>query len=449
MAVVGKVGTYAQVQPIQGPDFGGMVKGEFDKLDAEKKAKAAAKAKADKDKEDALNKLSLPEMEMLNINGLQDQRYNWYKSKVAEFRTLKEANDYNGAQRLMNALESEANAVKQTNDKLNKIFANRGIYDDTYLKKAEDLVDNIDKANVDVVDKGDGELRYNVYKDAAKTELMYEAITPYEYVTKLEVPLKFDSNKEADSFADTFRLDEIEKEIDTKSKLGTVKTEDLLNNERVLNRIDAKANEFINDDRAMAHFGKTIDKFETRANAFDEDEKKQAKEYFSSLLKDAYKRKIDLSISQKSGGGGGKDGLAVGTPTLWESGSINLEKPETLPGRQPVKTTSLTTGNTKSMTIASPTGKTLLVGSMPLDRVIYDAGTGRMYIGLSYNESGGQSMSSDGSGARESVSNKLTKWYPQDSAEFNAFKTVYNSAFKTNLQTIEDFKNTLFIDRGL
>jgi hypothetical protein len=449
MAVVGKVGTYAQVQPIQGPDFGGMVKAEFDKLDAEKKARAAAKAKAEKDKEDALNKLSLPEQEMLNINGLQDQRYNWYKSKVPEFEALKEAGDYNGMKRLMTSLESEANAVKQTNDKLNKIFANRGIYDETYLRKAEDLVDNIDKANVDIVDKGDGELRYNIYKDAAKTELMYEAITPYEYVTKLEIPLKFDSNKEADSFADTFRLDEIEKEIDTKSKLGTLKTEDLLNNERVLNRIDAKANEFISDNRAMAHFGKTIDKFETRANAFDEDEKKQAKEYFSSLLKDAYKRKIDLSISQKSGGGGGKDGLAVGTPTLWESGSINLEKPETLPGRQPVKTTSLTTGNTKSMTIASPTGKTLLVGSMPLDRVIYDAGTGRMYIGLSYNESGGQSMSSDGSGARESVSNKLTKWYPQDSAEFNAFKTVYNSAFKTNLQTIEDFKKALFIDRGL
>ena len=450
MAVVGKVGTYAQVQPIQGPDFGGMVKAEFDKLDAEKKARAAAKAKAEKDKEDALNKLSLPEQEMLNINGLQDQRYNWYKSKVPEFEALKEAGDYNGMKRLMTSLESEANAVKQTNDKLNKIFANRGIYDETYLRRAEDLVDNIDKANVDIVDKGDGELRYNIYKDAAKTELMYEAITPYEYVTKLEIPLKFDSNKEADSFADTFRLDEIEKEIDTKSKLGTLKTEDLLNNERVLNRIDAKANEFISDNRAMAHFGKTIDKFETRANAFNEDEKKQAKEYFSLLLKDAYKKKIDWSVSQKSGGGGGgKDGLAVGTPTLWESGSINLEKPETLPGRQPVKTTSLTTDKTKSMTIASPTGKTLLVGSMPLDRVIYDAGTGRMYIGLSYNESGGQSMSSDGSGARESVSNKLTKWYPQDSAEFNAFKTVYNSAFKTNLQTIEDFKNTLFIDRGL
>ncbi|QMP85964.1 hypothetical protein elemo109A_phanotate90, partial [Flavobacterium phage vB_FspP_elemoA_10-9A] len=271
MAVVGKVGTYAQVQPIQGPDFGGMVKAEFDKLDAEKKARAAAKAKAEKDKEDALNKLSLPEQEMLNINGLQDQRYNWYKSKVPEFEALKEAGDYNGMKRLMTSLESEANAVKQTNDKLNKIFANRGIYDETYLRKAEDLVDNIDKANVDIVDKGDGELRYNIYKDAAKTELMYEAITPYEYVTKLEIPLKFDSNKEADSFADTFRLDEIEKEIDTKSKLGTLKTEDLLNNERVLNRIDAKANEFISDNRAMAHFGKTIDKFETRANAFNED----------------------------------------------------------------------------------------------------------------------------------------------------------------------------------
>jgi hypothetical protein len=451
MAVVGNVGTYAQVQPIQGPDFGGMVKVEFDKLDAERKAKAAAKAKADKDKEDALNKLSLPEMEMLNINGLQDQRYNWYKSKVPEFTALKAAGDYNGMQRLITSLESEANAVKQTNAKLNKIFANRGIYDETYLKRAEDLVDNIDKANVNVVDKGDGELRYNIYKDAAKTELMYEAITPYEYVTKLEVPLKFDSNKEADSFADTFRLDEIEKEIDTKSKLGTVKTEDLLNNERVLNRIDAKANEFISDDRAMAHFGKTIDKFETRANAFDEDEKKQAKEYFSTLLKDAYKRKIDLSVSQKrsGGGGGGKDGLTVGTPTLWESSSITTEKPGSTPGRTSVSTVSITPGKAKSLTISSPTGKTLLVNSMPLDRVLYDSATNKMYIGIAFNESSRQGVGNEGSSAGEGVSNKTTKWYPQDSTEFNAFKTVYNSAFGTKLQTIEDFKKALFVDRGL
>ena len=448
MAVVGKVGTYAQVQPIQGPDFGGMVKVEFDKLDAEKKARAAAKAKADKDKEDALNKLSLPEQEMLNVNGLQDQRYSWYKTKVQEFKTLKESGDYNGAQRLMNSLESEANAVKQTNDKLNKIFANRGIYDDTYLKRAEDLVDNIDKANVDIVDKGDGELRYNIYKDAAKTELMYEAITPYEYVTKLEDPLKFDSNKEADGFADTFRLDEIEKEIDTKSKLGTVKTEDLLNNKRVLNRIDAKANEFIGDDRAMAHFGKTIDKFETRANAFSEDEKKQAKEYFSTLLKDAYKRKIDLSVSQKrsGGGGGGKDGLTVGTPTLWESSSITTEKPGSTPGRINVSTVPITPGKAKSLTISSPTGKTLLVNSMPLDRVLYDSATNKMYIGIAFNESSRQGVGNEGSSAGEGVSNKVTKWYPQDSAEFNAFKAVYNAAFKTELQTIEDFKNALFVD---
>ena len=451
MAVVGNVGTYAQVQPIQGPDFGGMVKVEFDKLDAEKKARAAAKAKADKDKEDALNKLSIPEQEMLNVNGLQDQRYDWYKTKVQEFKTLKESGDYNGAQRLMNSLESEANAVKQTNDKLNKIFANRSIYDDTYLKRAEDLVDNIDKSNVDIVDKGDGELRYNIYKDAAKTELMYEAITPYEYVTKLEVPLKFNSNQEADDFADTFRLDEIEKEINTKNTFGTIKKEDLLDNKRVLDRIDVKVNEFINDNRAMAHFGKTIDKFETRANAFDEDEKKEAKAYFSKLLKDAYERKVDSSISQKrsGGSGGGKDGLTVGTPTLWESSSITTEKPGSTPGKTSVSTVPITPGKAKSLTISSPSGKTLLVNSMPLDRVLYDSATNKMYIGIAFNESGGQSMGSDGSGARESVSNKVTKWYPQDSTEFNAFKTVYNSAFGTKLQTIEDFKNALFVDRGL
>ena len=441
MAVIGKVGTYAQVQPVQGPDFGGMVKAEFDKLDAERKAKAAAKAKADKEKQDALNKLSLPELEMLNINGLQDQRYNWYKSKVPLFAELKAAGDYNGAQRLMNSLESEANAVKQTNDKLNKIFANRSIYDDTYLKRAEDLVDNIDKANVDIVDKGDGELRYNIYKDAAKTELMYEAITPYEYVTKLEVPLKFDSNKEADSFADTFRLDEIEKEIDTKSKLGTVKTEDLLNNERVLNRIDAKANEFIGDDRAMAHFGKTIDKFETRANAFSEDEKKQAKEYFSTLLKDAYKRKIDLSVSQKRSGGGSKGPNVPqpGSPALYQAGTITLEEQDL--GNKNITPTA-NQSYTRSFT--DPKGNPLVVSSMPLDRILYDKKTGRMYVSLSRSKGVGESLGADGQSLSERASEKVPVWYGQGSDVFNRLVTGLNSTYGWDLKTVEDLKNKLF-----
>ena len=448
MAVVGKVGTYAQVQPIQGPDFGGMVKEQFDKLDAEKKAKAAAKAKADKEKQDRIDKLGpYGDQETLNINAFNVKRLEALEAKKERYRQLKEAGKINEAEAMKDDLATEGNAVKQANAILKEIFDNESKYDPTYVSRAKDLITSLNSANIDLVDKGNGDYRYTLYADPEKTVVLEKDITAAGFLNKIRIPYVYDPTKEAKLFASTFKLDEIEKEINTSGKIGVVKAIDLMNNPRVLSRISTRAEDLTKDDRAMAHFGTTIDKFETRANAYTKEEKEAAKAYFEKNFKDAYANEVNMSISQKRGGG--KDGLTAGTPTLWESGSISLEKPETLPGRQPAKTTALTTGKTKSMTIASPTGKTLLVGSMPLDRVIYDSGTGRMYIGLSYNESGGQSMSSDGSGARESVSNKLTKWYPQDSTEFNAFKTVYNSAFKTDLQTIDDFKKALFVDRGL
>lgn len=451
MAVVGNVGTYATVQPVQGPDFGVMVQDQFDKLDAERKAKARAEEEAKAKKQAQLDKLSLPEQEMLNINGLQDQRYNWYKSKVPEFVELKEAGDYNGMQRLITSLETEANAVKQTNAKLKQYYDNRGDYDDDYFRKFEDLTKYVNSGSVDLVDKGDGELRYNIYKDPEKKELLYENITPYEYVSKTDVPLKFDSTKEAGMFAKTFKLDEIDKEIDSKSKYGTVQVKDLMDNDRVLSRINDKAEEYINDDRAMAHFGKRIDKWEARAKNYTEEEKKEAKDYFTKLLKDAYQQELELRISQKSQarGGSGKDGMKVGTPTLWDSSTINIEEPGSAPGRTSIKKVPVTAGKAKTTTISNSTGKTLLVNSMPLDRVLYDPDTDQMYIGIAFNASSRESMGNNGSGASEGSSNKVTKWFPSNSSEFNAFKTVYNSSFGTDLQTIDDFKKALFIDRGL
>lgn len=451
MAVVGNIGTYAQVQPIEGPNFGGMVQAQFDKLDAERKAKARAEEEAKAKKQAQLDKLSLPEQEMLNINGLQDQRYNWYKSKVPEFVALKAAGDYNGMQRLITSLETEANAVKQTNSKLKQYYDNRDDYDDDYFRKFEDLTKYVNSGSVDLVDKGDGELRYNIYKDPEKKELLYENITPYEYVSKTDVPLKFDSTKEAGMFAKTFKLDEIDKEIDTKSKYGTVQVKDLMDNDRVLSRINDKAEEYINDDRAMAHFGKRIDKWEARAKNYTEEEKKEAKDYFTKLLKDAYQQELELRISQKSQGrgGSGKDGMKVGTPTLWDSSTINIEEPGSTPGRTSVKKVPVTAGKAKTTTISNSTGKTLLVNSMPLDRVLYDPDTDQMYIGIAFNASSRESMGNNGSGASEGSSNKVTKWFPSNSSEFNAFKTVYNSSFGTDLQTIDDFKKALFIDRGL
>lgn len=452
MAVVGKVGTYAQVQPIQGPDFGGMVKEQFDKLDAERKAKAAAKAKAEMDKQEELDKMSLGSKKVSNITEYETQTNKALNDLKQEYLDANSRGDMQGMKKAKDQLGTLNYAIDFTNKKSEQIEKNRENLNQPYYNQFWQITNSINELKIDrKYDTENKEHRITIYEDEEKTKPIVVDKTVPEILKAYEIPPKYNFDmltKTVENFTKTYKPDFLETMINSGNFYGTKGVETILNDERIESEIRSKAKQMSSDVGAKAFYAseKGISLFDFYK--MDEKQNKDAEDYFYNELKRGYRDKIETSISQKRSGSG-KDDLAVGTPTLWESGSISLEKPETLPGRQPAKTTALTTGKTKSMTIASPTGKTLLVGSMPLDRVIHDAGTGRMYIGLSYNESGGQSMSSDGSGARESVSNKLTKWYPQDSTEFNAFKTVYNSAFKTNLQTIEDFKNTLFVDRGL
>jgi hypothetical protein len=434
MAVVGNVGTYATVQPIEGPNFGGMVQAQFDKLDAERKAKEKRKEEAKAKKQAQLDKLSLPEQEMLNINGLQDQRYNWYKSKVPEFVALKEAGDYNGMQRLITSLETEANAVKQTNAKLKQYYDNRVDYDDDYFRKFEDLTKYVNSGSVDLVDKGDGELRYNIYKDPEKKELLYENITPYEYVSKTDVPLKFDSTKEAGMFAKTFKLDEIDKEIDSKSKYGTIQVKDLMDNDRVLSRINDKAEEYINDDRAMAHFGKRIDKWEARAKNYTEEEKKEAKDYFTKLLKDAYQQELELRISQKSQGGSGgskSGGFNIVQSTLEIPKTYSLDNASVAYGSKNADGTSKTDVNMPagsiSFNVAKEGGVSIIVGDRKLNDIVYDPNSKKMIFALSTSASSRQGAGSGGANAVESESNKESSWFTERDLSFEQLKNSLNT----------------------
>jgi hypothetical protein len=235
-------------------------------------------------------------------------------------------------------------------------------------------------------------------------------------------------------FASTFKLDEIEKEINTSGKIGTVEAVDLMNNPRVLGRISKRAEDLTKDDRAMAHFGTTIDKFETRASGYTKEEKDAAKIYFEKNFKDAYAEKVDMSISQKRGGSGSKDVIEPGKPAVYLPESI---KPEGALG--------VPLSGAKTVTISNSKGTTLTVGGMPMDRVLYNQGNGQLYIGILYSASGKQSIGGDGTSAGISESNKMTKWFTQDSDEFDKFKATYNAAFGKNLQTVEDFKNELFL----
>lgn len=450
MAVVGNVGTYAQVQPIQGPDFGGMVKVEFDKLDAEKKAKAAAKAKADKEKQEELDKLTLPSVKTSNITEMNRQSEAKYRQMYSEYVDKVNAGDINGARQIISSVGSLNNAIQFFNDKYKEVTSAEGKYNPQFLTQFEDVLRNINDANSDIEYKGNGLDVITIYKDPEKKEVLVKG-NLNEILNSINVPFKFDGdmlNKSVGSFVKTFKPDKIETIVDKGSLYGTKSVEDSLTDPEINDELRRQAKNMVSDRNTRALYAQEKGMSLFQIDNFDETQKKDAEDYFYKIYKDALKKEIDLSIARKSGGGGGggKDGLTVGTPTLWESSSITTEKPGSTPGKTSVSTVPITPGKAKSLTISSPSGKTLLVNSMPLDRVLYDSATNKMYIGIAFNESGGQSMGSDGSGARESVSNKVTKWYPQDSTEFNAFKTVYNAAFKTELQTIEDFKNALFVD---
>jgi len=433
MAVIGKVGTYATVQPIQGPDFGKMVKDQFDKIDAEEKAAKAAKAKADKEKQDKIDKLSLGDQETLNIDGFNQKRFEILAKKKDRFAQLKREGNLNEAKALIDDLATEGNAVKQANATMKEIFENEGKYDPTYVSKAKDLITNLNSANIDVVDKGNGDIRYTIYADAEKTQPLEKDITVAQYLNKIRLPYLYEPTKEAKLFASTFKLDEIEKEINTSGKIGTIEAVDLMNSPRVLSRISKRAEDLTKDDRAMAHFGTTIDKFETRANMYTKEEKESAKAYFEKNFKDAYAEKVDISISQKRGGGSGsKSGLVIGPASTYEAASINVEGV----GSRNAK-------GAKTLTIRD--GKdTIKVGSMPLDRVMLNT-DGKLYFSLSYSGSGKEGLTGDGSSAGVTESNKFTKWFSQSSDQFDKLKTTYNAAFGKNIQTAEDLKNELFL----
>lgn len=86
MAVIGNVGTYATVQPIQGPDFGKMVTDQLDKAEAKKRAEKAAKDKAAKDAQEKKEKFgNLGDLKTTNVNGFNKGLYDSYSQMKGEY----------------------------------------------------------------------------------------------------------------------------------------------------------------------------------------------------------------------------------------------------------------------------------------------------------------------------------------------------------------------------
>jgi hypothetical protein len=437
MAVVGKVGTYAQVQPLQGPDFGKMVKDQFDKMDAEDKAAKAAKAKADKEKEDRLSKLVLPSRKTSNVKEMNKQIDTKFNTMTTEYEQAIDSGDINRANMLINSAGSLNNAVDFFNKKYDELSKSEGKYNPRFVSEFETMINSIDNANSDVEYKGNGLDYVKVYKDSEKKEVLVEGNLP-EILNSINIPYKFDAdmlNSSAKSFVKTFPANKIESIINQADLYGTKSIETAIGDESIESELRRQAKSMVENRNSRALYASDKNMSLFRLDNFDEKEKQDAEEYFYKVYKDAFRNEIDYTIQQKRGSGsGGKDAIKPGPPALYLPESI---KPEGAEGKP--------LSGAKTVTISNSSGKTLTVGGMPMDRVLYNPGDGQLYIGILYSSSGKQSVGGDGTSAGISESNKMTKWFTQDSDEFDKFKATYNAAFGKNLQTVEDFKNELFL----
>lgn len=436
MAVIGKVGTYAQVQPLQGPDFGKMVKDQFDKMDAEKAAKEAARAKAKKDEQDKVARLGgLGDLKTTNINGFNKGLFDVYSQMKNEYAEAESRGDYYAARKLKDSLSTLNNATDMA---VNKMKFNEGEadkLDPDFYQRNSNLLRSINDGNTDIKYLGNGEMRLTVYEDPEKTKVLFENMSPNEIVSKLDAPYKFSLEGTVNEFTKNYKPSSIESKM--KDGVSTIKVSDVMNDDNVKNGIENKASEMVNDSTPLAWYGKTfLNKYETDKSKFSEEEKKQAKDYFKQRIIDSYEKEVDLTIQQRGGrgGSGGKDVIVPGKPAVYLPESIKPEGAASEP-----------LSGAKTVTISNSKGTTLTVGGMPMDRVLYNPGNGQLYIGILYSGSGKQSLTGKGASAGISESNKTTKWFTQNSDEFDKFKATYNAAFGKNLQTVEDFKNELFL----
>lgn len=440
MAVVGKVGTFATVQPIQGPDFGGMVEKQFDKIKAEKAAKEAAKAKARKDEQDRIAKLGgLGDLKTTNINGFNKGLYDVYSKMKNEYADAELRGDYFAARNLKDSLSTLNNATEMAINKMKFNENEADKLDPDFYQRNSAVLRSLNDGNTDVKYNGNGQMLLTVYEDPEKTKVLFENMSPNEIVSKLDAPYKFNMDGAVNEFVKNYKPSSIESKM--KDGISTIKVSDVMNDPKVIEGIDSKASELANDSTSLAWFGKyNLKKYETDVNKFSEEEKKQAKEYFKERILNSYEKEIDLNIQQRSGrgGSGSKSGLVIGPASTYEGASINVEGGNPKDGKKSVSATGA-----KTLTIRD--GKdTIKVGSMPLDRVMLNT-DGKLYFSLSYSGSGKEGLTGNGSSAGVTESNKFTKWFSQSSDEFDKLKTTYNAAFGKNIQTAEDLKNELFL----
>ena len=449
MAVVGKVGTYATVQPFQGPDFGKMVKDQFDKIDAEEKAAKAAKAKADKEKEDRLAKLELPSRKTSNVKEMNNQLDRKYNTMADEYKEAIDSGNINKAKMLISSVGSINNAVDFFNKKYDELSKSEGKYNPKFVSEFETMINSIDNANSDIEYKGEGLDYVTVYKDKDKKEVLVKGNLS-EILNSINIPYKFDAdmlNSSAKSFVKTFPANKIESIINQADLYGTKSIETAIGDESIDSELRRQAKSMVENRNSRALYASDKNMSLFRLDNFDEQEKKDAEEYFYKVYKDAFRNEIDYAIQQKrgSGSGSGAEDYNLTSSVLEVTGEYimaNGSNDGTL-NMEP---------NSISFNLLKKGGVPVKVEDKSVGEIIYDPSSKKMIFSLASRISGSAGATGDGAVSGMGTSMVTTNWYSDKDELFNTLKNSINSIpqYRGKIKTKDDIlKHVLGIDPNL
>lgn len=325
MAVVGNVGTYAQVQPIEGPNFGGMVQAQFDKLDAERKAKEAAKAKAREEAGKELEKRKDPNAYTTSgMTGYDESISKLYKDFYDEATSYKKMYQDTQDTKYLYAYDKVVNEMNTITNEA------KGLAD--YFKTAEDLVksgkvneDNYNEVMFDIQQLRDGKAKF-MYRDGRGFIQLYNqdgTEREPEYIggfvkDRLNLVPDIDLNKEYSQIVSRVKAPLIE----SGNYYSNVKVKDINSKEAEPQRkaLLSAAEGLAGTDAAMTKWYQSQVKPTTgirKTNNWTEEEREQAKNYFFNEMKNSYGKEVERGFGAPRDSSGSGSDKEKAKPTIY------------------------------------------------------------------------------------------------------------------------------------
>ena len=324
MAVVGNVGTYAQVQPVQTPDFGGMVQNQFDRIDAEKKAAESTKAQAAKLAQEKLKDRRDPDAyKASGLAGYDESLSKVYKDFYNDATIAKQMYEQTGDSSYLYQYD---NIVNEMNTITNEAASLKD-----YFTQAESLAksgklneDNYKEVLFDLQQLKEGKAKYQ-YKDGRGFIQLYNedgTEREPEYIggfvkDNLNLVGDVDLNTEYKKVVD--RVTAPLKE--SGSYYSNVKVRDINSPEAQPQReaIQLAANALSGDNAAMTKWYQSEVKPTTnkrKTGNWTDEEKKEASNYFYKNMINSYGKEVERGFGSPNAGGSGSG-----------SGSDDMSKP--------------------------------------------------------------------------------------------------------------------------